>query len=268
MRQAKTVNKIMKNLTGKFTAISAALFLLLGFSVLADSANAQTRKRTKKKTTSTVPRPVTQTTVPVVVSQADQYSNQNQQIITGNIETPVETQPETRTQPETFDEKLDRISNRMKEMNTRMKSLESSKQNAYDEKQRRLLLNLDILTRAEQRAESLRKQLFELVEKENTLKTKLETIEYDSRPDVIERQVSFAGSLRPEELREAKRKNLEAEKRNLSTLLLDIQSTRLNLEQNVQKADQLVEKLRAVLEKDIDDALNEQPKEKEKPDNQ
>src|SRR5215213_7607410 len=74
MRQAKTVNKIMKNLTGKFTAISAALFLLLGFSVLADSANAQTRKRTKKKTTSTVPRPVTQTTVPVVVSQADQYS--------------------------------------------------------------------------------------------------------------------------------------------------------------------------------------------------
>jgi hypothetical protein len=149
----------------------------------------------------------------------------------------------------------------MKEMNTRMKSLESSKQNAYDEKQRRLLLNLDILTRAEQRAESLRKQLFELVEKENTLKTRLETIEYDSRPDVIERQVSFAGSLRPEELREARRKNLDAEKRNLSNLITDIQNTRISLEQNVLKADQLVEKLRAVLEKDIDDALNEQPKE-------
>ena len=260
----------MKNLTGKFTAISAALFLLLGFSVFADSANAQTKKRTKKKATSTVPKPVPQTTVPVVISQADQYSNQNQQIITGNIETPVQPEPETQTQPESFDEKLDRISNRMKEMNTRMKSLESSKQNAYDEKQRRLLLNLDILTRAEQRAESLRKQLFELVEKENTMKTKLEMIEYDSRPDVIERQVSFAGSLRPEELREARRKNLEAEKRNLTTLLLDIQNTRLNLEQNVQKADQLVEKLRAVLEKDIDDALNEQPKEptNEKPINQ
>jgi hypothetical protein len=152
-----------------------------------------------------------------------------------------------------------------------MKSLESSKQNAYDDRQKRLLLNLDILTRAEQRAESLRKQLFELVEKENSMKLKLETIDYDARPEMIERQVAFAGSLRPEELREARRKNLDAEKRNLSNLLVEIQATRTSLEQNVQKADQLVEKLRAVLEKDIDDALNEQPKEQsetEKPNNQ
>lgn len=248
----------MKHLTGKLTAFSAALFLLLGFFVLAETGAAQTKKKTKKRTTTTTttPQPVPQTTLPVVISEADQNQDQNQQLVTGNAETPTETQ-----QPETFDEKLDRIGNRMKEMNSRMKTLESSKQNAYDEKQRRLLLNLDILTRAEQRAESLRKQLFDLVEKENNLKTKLETIEYDSRPDVIERQVSFAGSLRPEELREARRKNLEAEKRNLSNLLYEVQKTRTNLEQNVQKADQLVEKLRAVLEKDIDDALNEQTKE-------
>jgi hypothetical protein len=245
----------MKNLKGKLTAITAAVFLLLGIFVLAEPAGAQTRKKTKKQTTTrTTPQPVPQATLPVVVSQADEFSDQNQQLVTGNVETPVVTQPET------FDEKLDRISNRMKEMNTRMKTLESSKQNAYDERQKRLLLNLDILTRAEQRAESLRKQLFELVERENTLKTKLETLEYDSRPDVIERQVSFAGSLRPEELREAKRKNLEAEKRNLSNLLYEFQTTRTNLEQNLQKADQMVEKLRAVLEKDIDEALNDQTK--------
>ena|GEM_PF-566749 len=253
----------MKNSTGKFGGAAVIFFLLLGFFTFADSANAQTKKRAKRKaTTSTRPKPVPQTTVPVVVSQADQYTNQNQQIITGNIETPTETLPATETpaQPETFDEKLDRISNRMKEMNSRMKSLESSKQSAYDEKQRRLLLNLDILTRAEQRAESLRKQLFELVEKENTLKLKLETIDYESRPETIEKTIAFVGTLRPEELREARRKNLEAEKRNFSNLLIDIQNTRVNLEQNVQKADQLVEKLRAVLEKDIDDALNEQQK--------
>ncbi len=210
----------MKNFTGKLTAIVAAFFLLLGFTVLADSANAQTKKKTIKKPTTkrTTPQPVPQSTLPVVISQADQYSNQNQQIVTGNIETPTETQPAIERQPQTFDEKLDSISLRMQEMNTRMKTLETSKQNAYDERQKRLMLNLDILTRAEQRAESLRKQLFELVEKENTLKTKLETIEYDSRPEIIERQVSFAGSLRPEELREARKKNLEAEKRNLTNL--------------------------------------------------
>jgi len=262
----------MKNILGKCSKAVSLLLLLLAVVTLAGSADAQTKKRTKRQPkTTTKPQPVTQTTVPVVVSEADQYTNQNQQLITGNYETPTtQTPAETpaETEPESFDQKLDRISSRMKEMNTRMKSLESSKQGAYDEKQRRLLLNLDILTRAEQRAESLRKQLFDLVEKENNMKTRLETIEYDARPETIERQVAFAGTLRPEELREARRKNLDAEKRNLSNLLIEIQNTRTNLEQNVQKADQMVEKLRAVLEKDIDDALNEQPKEPtEKPEN-
>ncbi len=250
----------MKNLTAKFTTMSAAVFLLLGFFILVNPANAQTKKKTtKKKTTASIPKPVPQSTLPIVISQADQFQNQNQQLITGNIETPTETQVET--QPETFEEKLEKMTTRMKEMTTRVKTLESSKKNEYDEKQRRLLLNLDILTRAEQRAESLRKQLFDLVEKENSIKTKLETIDYDIRPEMIERQVAFAGTLRPEELREMKKKGLEAEKRNLESLLSQIQTTKGNLEQNVQKADSMVEKLRAVLERDIDDALNEQSKE-------
>jgi hypothetical protein len=243
----------MKKLTGKLTMILAVLFILTGLSGLSITANAQKNKKTTRKQTKTssIPKPVPTTTEPIIISQADQY--QNQQIIGGTTETQVQTQPET--QPLTFDEKLDRINNRLKEMNTRMKTLESSKQNEYDEKQKRLLLNLDILTRAEQRAESLRKQMFELVEKENTIKTKLETIDFDSRPEFIERQVAMAGSLRPEELRDMRSKNLAAEKRNLESLLGEIETTRANLEQNVIKADQLVEKLRSVLEKDIDDAL-------------
>lgn len=247
----------MKSFTDKFAAIFAAFFLFLNFAG-ANSANAQTKKRTTKKPTKTssIPQPVPQQTIPVIISQADQYQNQNQQIIGGNNQIP--TQPQTETQPETFEDKLDKINNRLKEMNTRMKTLESTKQNEYEEKQKRLLLNLDILTRAEQRAESLRKQMFDLVEKENSIKTKLETIDFDMRPEIIERQVAFAGSLRPEELRDLKKKNLEAERRNLESLLTEIQTTRTSLEQNVQKADQLVEKLRVILEKDIDDALNEQ----------
>src|SRR5215203_7114646 len=226
----------MKNLTGKFTAMAAFLMLALLFT--GNPAEAQTKKRATKKratTSATTTKPVPQQTLPTIISQADQYSQQNQQLITGTIEAPTnnETTTETEAQPETFDEKLDKISNRMKEMNTRMKTLEGSKQSAYDEKQRRLLLNLDILTRAEQRAESLRKQLFELVEKQNSIQLKLDTIDYDLRPEMIERTVSFTGSLRPEEIREAKKKSLEAEKRNFSNLLIDIQNTRVNLEQNV-----------------------------------
>lgn len=250
----------MKLFSNKFTAILAAIFLMLGFFVSVIQVDAQTKKKTtrKKKTTTSVPQPVPQQTVPVIVSTADQYQNQNQQLITGNTDNQTETQ--IQTEPETFDQKLDKINIRLNELNTRLNSVDSKEKREYEEKQKRLLLNLDILTRAEQRAESLRKQLFELTEKENAIRTKLEQIEYDLRPEMIERQIAFVGTLRPEELRDKRKKSLESEKSDLETLLTEIQTTRASLEVNVQKADQLVEKLRFRLEKDIDDALNEEQK--------
>ena len=139
-----------------------------------------------------------------------------------------------------------------------MKSLESTQKNEYDEKQKRLLLNLDILTRAEQRAESLRKQLYELTEKENSVRSQIERVEFNLRPDMIERSATFAGSLRPEEIRDQNKKSLETEKEKLNSLLLQIQTNRANLEENVQKADALVEKVRSRTEKDIDDALTDE----------
>lgn len=254
----------MKVFTNKFATLWTAVFLILGFLAAVDQAAAQTkRKNTRKQTRkTTVPQPVRPQPEPVVISQADQYQQQNQQIIEGNnqLVTPTETNPQVTTVPETFDEKIDKINNRLNDMDSRLTPADSKEKREYEEKQKRLLLNLDILTRAEQRSESLRKQLFDLAEKENTVRTKLDTLDYDLRPEMIERSVSFAGSLRPEELREMRKKKLEAEKTNLQNLLTEIQTTRANLELNVQKADQLVEKLRAKLEKDIDDALADEQK--------
>jgi hypothetical protein len=149
---------------------------------------------------------------------------------------------------------------RLAELLERVKRLEVQKTATGDEKQKALLMNLDILTRAEQRSEGLRKQHFELIEKENAIRMRLEQIDLDARPDVIERNVQIAGSMRPEEIREARRRGLAAEKVNLETLLMEIQSTRGNLAAALQRADMMVEKLRFKLEKDIDDALEvEQP---------
>jgi hypothetical protein len=129
---------------------------------------------------------------------------------------------------------------------------------SYDEKQKRLMMNLDILTRAEQRTESLRKQLFEMIEKENTVKTRLDQIEYDARPEMIDRSAQLVGSLRPEEIRNNRRKSLDAERTNLQALLNEIQINRANLNTNLLRADAMVEKLRTKLEKEIDDALIEE----------
>jgi hypothetical protein len=162
------------------------------------------------------------------------------------VETPTPKPPSTNTA-------------RIKDLNDRVKKLETGQGRTYEEQQKRLLLNLDIITRAEARTESLRKQVFELIEKENTVKARLDQIEYDIRPEVIERILQNGGSLRPEEIRDSRRRVLESERTNLEALLTSIQSNRTNLEASLLRAEQLVDKLRAKLEKDIDDSLAEPP---------
>ncbi len=144
---------------------------------------------------------------------------------------------------------------RIKELNERVKKLEASQGNTYDERQRRLKMNLDILKSAEERADSMRDRLFDMIEKENKIKAQLDQIDYDSRPENIEKLLQLGGSLRPEEVRENRRKSLASEKANLQSLLTQIQTTRANLEASLQKAEQMVERLRAKTEKDIDDSL-------------
>ena len=150
---------------------------------------------------------------------------------------------------------------RLNDMDARLKRVEGGTTAADpDAKQKHILLNLDILARAEQRADNIRKQVFELVEKENNLQKQLEQIAYEIQPEVIERQLQLGGSLRPEEVRENRRKQLEAEQTNTQNLLTQVQTTRASMEASLAKADDMVEKLRAKLEKDIDDTfLNEQP---------
>ena len=81
------------------------------------------------------------------------------------------------------------------------------------------------------------------------------------RPEMIDRNAAFAGSLRPEDVRDARRKSLASEKANLQSLLTQLQSNREKLEQSVERADFLVDKIRLKFEKEIDDALidEEQP---------
>lgn len=235
----------ISRLKGVFAFAATFLFCLC---FLSQTTNAQTARRKTRRALQpiVVPTPLPQGE-PVVVSRAeDQQRSENQILV----------QPAPQNQPETTED----ADGGMTELKARVKSLESKNAGEYDRKQKRLLLNLDILTRAETRSESLRKQVFDMIDKENTYKTRLEQIENDSRPEMIDRSAAFVGSLRPEEIRENRRKNMASEKQNLQNLLTEIQNSRASLETNLQKSDSLVEKLRFKLEKDIDDALIDEPK--------
>jgi len=237
-----------RNLFGpNLLAVAVVTALGLLFSVADLSAQGTRRKRNPPTPTRNVP--VVQQSEPQVVSRAEDFPD------TG-------TQPLLTTQLPKADQPVnttDENSKTIEELKSRIQSLETGKKADTDEKHKRLLLNLDILSKAEQRSESLRKQLFEMIERESAIKTKLDLIEVDVRPESIERSVAFAGSLRPEELRSIRKKNLEVERTNLQALLVEIQRTKASLDLNVQKADILVDKLRAKLEKQIDDALIDDP---------
>lgn len=240
----------MKNKFLKFNFLTAAI--LLGVCWSAFDVNAQTSKRRKKVKKTSVA--ATQPLLPVAVRNPE-YIDGNQ-IVLGEIpQTPPEGEAVgAQSNSPNGSTLLNDNETQIKQLGDRIKLLETAN-GSKENKQKSLLMNLDILTRTESRAESLRKQLFEIIEKESSTQARLEQIKIDSRGEIIDRSVAMMGSLRPEEIREQRRKSLEAEQRSLESLLIQIQTNRTALENNVQKADTLVEKVRAKLNKEIDDAL-------------
>lgn len=128
-----------------------------------------------------------------------------------------------------------------------------------EKEQKRVIFYLDILTKLEQRAESLRAQLIDMIEKQNNVTTKIQQVEYNLRPEVISGYTSLSGSFRPEDLREQRESELEIEKRNLENLLSQIETNITNLESNLIRADQMAEKVRLTFEAVLEEALFNSP---------
>jgi hypothetical protein len=233
--------KQLKNVTG------FCLTVLLSVGLLAVDGYAQTNRRKAKPTPTPVRIPVG--AEPAVISRADDYPT-----------VVIEPAPQnTDVVPASSDATIEELRERLLQLEAK------SNKKDPDQKQRQLALNLDILTKSEQRSDSLRKQLFEMIEKENTIRGRIDQIDNDMRPESIERSMATVGSLRPEELREQRRRSLALEKTNLQTLLAAVQKNRTDLELNLQRSDALVEKLRVRIEKEIDDALSEETAPEKKP---
>lgn len=125
------------------------------------------------------------------------------------------------------------------------------------ETQTRIAGSLAVLTQAEQRAETLRKQLLDLLEKETSYRSRLAQIDEDMRPDNIERSLNPYGTTRTAELRDTRRRVLESDRRGYENLLNVASQSRLRLEEDVRQADSLVSKLRERLMPLIEREVNE-----------
>ena len=137
---------------------------------------------------------------------------------------------------------LQTLNSRLQAISEELLSPESNKSD--NEKVKEIATNLDLLTHTEERAEVLRKQLIELIEKETAYRTRMTQMDEDMRPENIERSMAGIGGTRTAEMRDTRRRSLDSERKGLESLLAITSQSRIRLEEDVRQADLLVAKFR------------------------
>jgi chromosome segregation ATPase len=237
----------MQNRFLRPSALFLGLFILISVCVI--NADAQTRRKRRHRR---VARPVI--TNPVIVPPGgEQASGPNGEKIistadenTGDAEQPIEnstgkkkraTSRASSDEPDMQDT-INALSNQVNRLNDKLTQMQEND---------RSLLDMERLTRAEQRAENLRAQLIDAESKLADLQSRLEQVDYGLRPENIERAAGY-GTVHPEEARDARRRQLESEKSRLQAQIRILETSRNRLETSIATADAEVDTLRRRLE--------------------
>lgn len=85
--------------------------------------------------------------------------------------------------------------------------------------------------------DELRVQLIEAQEKEGSLRIRAQQLDEDLKPENIERALAGIGSTKPEELREARRRQLTIERESVKAQLKVIEMTKTRLETSIASAE-------------------------------
>ena len=214
------------------------------------SAEAQTRKKRVKRARPAVKRPViTNPTIapagetaessssdPTIISTADQTPD-GEQTEQGQPRKTKTTKPGS-PESEDMQQTINSLSNQVNRLNDRLTSMQEDD---------RYLLDMERLTRAEQRAEQLRSQQIDTQSKIADLQSRLDQVEYALKPENIERATQGYGTVHPEEARDSRRRQLENEKGRLQAQLSILENSRVRLESAIATADSEVDLLRARL---------------------
>src|SRR5437762_6867673 len=92
-------------------------------------------------------------------------------------------------------------------------------------------------TNAQERAAKLRAQLADTEARQTELQSRLQQLEENLKPENIERSLAGVGSVHPEELREARRRQLEIQWKGIQSQLDSLAATRARLEAAIAAAD-------------------------------
>ncbi|MCA1815317.1 MAG: hypothetical protein LC746_02705 [Acidobacteria bacterium] len=226
--------------------LKVAALCALVFSLVAGvfAVQTQRRRRTSRRTTSPVrpayvpaPSPSASPGDPSLVSTADE-----QQEDAGSARRSRDARRSPTPDPEATTRAVQQLSTQVTQLNKKVGDME---------KQRRTDLIQERLTRAEQRVEQLQSQLSDVMEKEANLQARVEQLDDAMRPENLDRAVATVGTFRPDEARDALRRQYDNEKKRVQAQL-EVQNTRhQQLEKSLSDATQLADRVRA----ELDDAM-------------
>lgn len=154
---------------------------------------------------------------------------------------------------------LQTLNNRLQTISDELLGPEKKTEDKSVDPVKKVTTNLDLLTHAEERAEVLRKQLIDLIEKETAYRSRMTQFDEDLRPENIERSMASIGGTRVAEMRDQRRRVLENDRRGVESILNITVQSRLRLEEDVRQADLLVSKLRQRLFPLIDREIEKIP---------
>jgi chromosome segregation ATPase len=220
-----------------------AACLVVSFCLVEADAQTRKKRRTRRATKPPAAQPVI--TNPPIAPPTETAETGDVKIIStadGAEETPA-TQPnkaKTAAAPEKeeMQQTITTLSNQVNKLTDRLTQMQDDD---------RYQLDMERLTRAEQRAEQLRSQLIDTQSKIADFEARLEQIEWALKPENIEGAAAGYGTTRPEQAREARKKQLEGERARVTAQLKLTETSKTRLETAVSNADQEVDLLRMKL---------------------
>lgn len=232
-----------------YSKILIGLFLVASFCLVEADGQTRKKRRTRRATKPAVARPVI--TNPTIAPPATEGVAAGDVKIISTTDPTVETaeparakqsqdqEPASTSKEDEMKQTITALSNQVNRLNDKLSQMQEDD---------RYQLDMERLTRAEQRAEQLRSQLIDTQSKMADLEAKLEDIEYALKPENIERVTQGFGSVRPEEARESRRRQLLSERSRLQAQLKLLETSKNRLEVASANADSEVDLLRAKLQ--------------------
>lgn len=241
----------MRNRFLRQGAFLLGLIMLVSLCVVDADAQSRRKRRTRKATKPAAAKPVV-TNPAIAPPGAEQAAGTDgERIISTADESTTETQGPAETAPAKktdtpkkaasdaeIQDTINQLSNQVDKLNDKLTRMQEND---------RALIDMERLTRAEQRAENLRAQQVDVESKLADLQAKIDQIDFLMRPENVERAAGY-GTLHPEEAREARRRQLEGEKSRALAQVKILETSRTRLETSVVNADAEVDNLRRRIE--------------------